>query len=73
MVVSSTYLRLLIFLLAILIPVCDSSSPAYVINSIDLYTNIVVKYGFQCFLWRKVFTKAEVLRPTEVISWLWSC
>ena len=29
MVVSSTYLRLLIFLLAILIPVCDSSSPAF--------------------------------------------
>ena len=28
-VVSSAYLRLLIFLLAILIPACDSSSPAF--------------------------------------------
>ena len=28
-VMSSAYLRLLIFLLAILIPVCDSSSPAF--------------------------------------------
>ena len=28
-VVSSTYMRLLIFLLAILIPACDSSSPAF--------------------------------------------
>ena len=28
-VVSSAYLRLLIFLLAILIPICDSSSPAF--------------------------------------------
>jgi len=28
-VISSAYLRLLIFLLAILIPVCDSSSPVF--------------------------------------------
>ena len=28
-VVSSTYLRLLVFLLAILIPVCASSSPVF--------------------------------------------
>ena len=28
---------------------------------------------FNVFLWRKVFTKAEVLRPIEVISWPWSC
>ena len=41
-VVSSAYLRLLIFLLAILIPVCDSSSPtfcvmysAYMLNKQD--------------------------------------
>ena len=32
MVVSSAYLRLLIFILAIFIPACDSSSPAFSIN-----------------------------------------
>ena len=36
-VVSSAHLKLLIFLLAIFIPACASSSPAYLISDIGLY------------------------------------
>ena len=35
-VVSSAYLRLLIFLLAILIPACASSSPAFLISTLHI-------------------------------------
>ena len=81
MVVSSAYLRSLIFLLAILIPACDLSSPAYIIHGINLYTNIVVKYGFQCFLWRKGSQRQKCSGPQKSsagpgpadLKPLWSC
>ena len=52
-VVSSTYLRLLIFLLAILIPACVSSSPAfrmmYSTYKLNKQSDSALKYSFPNF------------------------
>ena len=48
-VVSSAYLRLLIFLLAILIPACASSSPAFCMMY-SAYINRVTIYSLQVLL-----------------------
>ena len=50
-VASSAYLRLLIFLLAILIPACDSSSPAFhMMYSVYTLNNQGNKYTLDIFL-----------------------
>ena len=83
MVVSSAYLRLLIFILAIFIPACDSSSPAFSINlrytddttlvteSEEALKSLLIKMKEES---EKAglevnFQKAEIMASHSVTSW----
>ena len=47
--VSSAYLRLLLFLLTVLIPACDSSSPAFCVMYSAYMLNTALMYSFPNF------------------------
>ena len=69
--VSSAYLRLLIFLPAILIPACVSSSPAFLMMSSACKLN---KQGDNIQPWRTPFpiwNQSVVPCPTN--CWTWNC
>ena len=70
-VISSSYLRLLIFLLAIFIPACDSSSPAFHIMYSVYKRN---KQGDNIQPWYTPFpilNQSAVPRPVQTVaSWL---
>ena len=69
-VVSSAYLRLLVFLLAILIPGCDSSSLAfhmmYSAYKINKQGNNIQPWHTPCPIWNQSFVPCPVL---GVASW----
>ena len=66
MVVSSAYLRLLIFLPAILIPACASSSPAFLMmcSACKLISRVTV-YSLDVLLF--LFGTSLVLRPLSLL------
>ena len=63
--VSSAYLRLLIFLMAVLIPACDSSSPAFKVS-------LVLKKGTytkETFVWFRSFKRNRLQRKQVPDGW----
>ena len=85
-VVSSTYLRLLIFLPAILIPAWNSSSPifhmmysAWKLNRVTIYSLVVLLSQFwtiSCSMWYSeccLLTHIQVSQETDKMVHLYSC
>ena len=60
-VISSAYLRLLIFLLAILTPACASSSPAFLMMYCDKHTDNIQPWRTPFPLWNQSVVPCPVL------------
>ena len=70
-VVSSAYLRILIFLRAILIPACASSSPAFtylMTNNVSIFSYIY--WPFMFILWRNIYLDAFLTGYLSFCCWV---